>query len=419
MATAKIVYRETKIKSNGEVPLYLRVIKNRKAGFVSLGYSVLPKHWDTKNNKVKPNHPNSAYLNAFLTSKLSEAEGVSLECELTSKHVTTRSLKYKLLGVEPPSFIKFVTAALERQKLTEKEGTYRKNHAIIGKLKKYLEDKDLLFASMDVAWLKKYEVYLAQDRKNSINTIHTNLKVIRKYFNEAVDESLIPYESSPFLRYKLKSAPVSKEYLTEKELRAFDKVKFSPDSICNLHRDMFVFAAYSAGLRISDILLLRWLNFDGTHLNVTTHKTGAEVSIFLPTRALEILRKYKPKKDDPEAFIFPCLDKKIDYSDKRTLFLAIATFNTKINNSIHDIASLSKVNKDFSFHSSRHCFAVNALKKGMRIEYVSKLMTHSSIRTTQIYAKIVNNDLDVAMKLMNTPVTKPKPVVKKTAAISA
>jgi integrase len=414
MATTKIVYRETKIKANGEVPLYLRVIKNRKAGFVSLGYSVLPKHWDAKNNKVKPNHPNSTYLNAFLTSKLANAEGISLETELTSNDVTTRKLKQKILGIEPPSFIKFVDAALERQKLTDKIGTYKKNKAIIEKLHKFVENKDLLFIEMDVAWLKKYEVYLAKDRKNAINTIHTNLKVLRKYFNEAVDESLVPYESSPFLRYKLKSEPVSKEFLTEKELAAFDKVKFSQASVSNLHRDMFVFAAYAAGLRISDILQLRWSNFDGTHLNLTTHKTGTEVSILLPTRALQIIKKYKPNKEDNEAFIFPCFSKDIDYSDKRTLFLAIATFNTKINNSVHEIADLAKIKKNFSFHSSRHAFAVNALKKGMRIEYVSKLMTHSSIRTTQVYAKIVNKDLDVAMKLMNTRSSNTKPVAQKT-----
>jgi len=54
-----------------------------------------------------------------------------------------------------------------------------------------------------------------------------------------------------------------------------------------------------------------------------------------------------------------------------------------------------------TFHSSRHTFATIALKKGMRIEYVSKILDHTNISTTQIYAKIINKELDKAMEIMN------------------
>ena len=58
---------------------------------------------------------------------------------------------------------------------------------------------------------------------------------------------------------------------------------------------------------------------------------------------------------------------------------------------------MAETDKKIHFHTSRHTFATRALKKGMRIEYVSKLLGHSSIKTTQVYAKIVNKDLDDAM----------------------
>ena len=60
-----------------------------------------------------------------------------------------------------------------------------------------------------------------------------------------------------------------------------------------------------------------------------------------------------------------------------------------------------ELKKKLNFHTSRHTWATSALRKGMRIEYVSKLMTHSNIKTTQIYAKIVNSELDNAMDIFN------------------
>ena len=52
-----------------------------------------------------------------------------------------------------------------------------------------------------------------------------------------------------------------------------------------LHRDMFVFASYTGGLRISDVLKLQWKDFDGTHLNVVIKKTGSQVSIKVPNKS--------------------------------------------------------------------------------------------------------------------------------------
>jgi integrase/recombinase XerD len=65
------------------------------------------------------------------------------------------------------------------------------------------------------------------------------------------------------------------------------------------------------------------------------------------------------------------------------------------------IATKAKIEKKISFHTSRHTFATRALRKGMRIEYVSKLIGHSNIKTTQIYAKIVNEELDEAMDVFD------------------
>jgi integrase/recombinase XerD len=126
------------------------------------------------------------------------------------------------------------------------------------------------------------------------------------------------------------------------------------------------------------------------------------VSVKVPNKALEIIELYKPEKKDfnPDNYIFPFFSNEIEYTPV-SLFQAISSRTANINSDLKDIAKLTKINKNLSFHSSRHTWATRALRKGMRIEYVSKLMGHSSIKTTQIYAKIVNSELDKAMDVFN------------------
>ena len=67
------------------------------------------------------------------------------------------------------------------------------------------------------------------------------------------------------------------------------------------------------------------------------------------------------------------------------------------------MTKLAKITKQISFHTARHSWAVRALQKGMRIEYVSKLMGHASVKNTEVYAKVLNEELDKAMEVFNSP----------------
>ena len=115
---------------------------------------------------------------------------------------------------------------------------------------------------------------------------------------------------------------------------------------------------------------------------------------------MALYASYNPKKKDSD-FVFPLLKNSIDYSDATTLFKAISSNTAHANKNLKLIANKAEISKSISFHSSRHSFATRALRKGIRIEYVSKLLGHSSIKTTQIYTKIINSELDNAMDIFN------------------
>jgi site-specific recombinase XerD len=91
----------------------------------------------------------------------------------------------------------------------------------------------------------------------------------------------------------------------------------------------------------------------------------------------------------------------LDMKNEREVDSAISSATAYINKNLKIIAKGAGIEKSVSFHTSRHTWATRALKKGISIDKVSKLMGHAAIRETQIYAKIVSSELDKAMDVFN------------------
>jgi integrase/recombinase XerD len=396
MSSIKIILKKDKVNKKGEAPLYLRIIKDRKAKFVSLGIKINPKDWNPELSRVRKSYPNSQRMNNYIAHKIAEAEGVALEMETNSKFVSPKSIKQNIMGISSVSFLRYFERYIESLFKNGKFSTHTKVKNVFSKLKAYLDNNDLMFDELTVTFLKNYETYLSEQSGNSVNTIHSNLKVIRKLIYDGIREDLFPYEKNPFLKMKLKTENTIKVFLTEDEIKKIEDLDLSEKSRLNLSRNLFVFATYAGGLRFSDILRLKWKDYDGDRILISTQKTKNTVSIKLPNTAKEIIQNYKSDMPIDENYIFPVLKNDIGYSPK-SLYNAFVSHNSQINLHLKEIAKMAEINKHVHFHTSRHTFATRALKKGMRIEYVSRLLGHESIKTTQIYAKIVNRDLDDAM----------------------
>ena len=400
MASIKLLLKTNKKTETGHYPLYLRVIQDRKTRFISLGIKLVKSQWDEANQRVKKSHPNSARVNALISKKKAEVEAVTLEMDIEGTAMSKNSFQI-VKGKSKYDFFQYADDYLARIESKGKVGTYRRAKYTLEKLKTYHNSQSLPFKEITVSYLKNYEQYLADILGNQPNTIHSNFKIIRTVLNSAVNEDLMLRDKNPFYKFKIKSTPTTKAFLTEKEIEAMDQLKLEKGTNLFDHRNMYVFATYAGGLRISDMLNLKWSNFDGTHITVATLKTGSTVSIKVPSRALEILGLYSTEKNNPKHFIFPVLQKDFDKLTPNAKHLAIASATALINKNLKTIAKRAKIEKSISFHTSRHTFGTRALRKGMRIEYVSKLMGHSTIKETQIYAKIVNEELDKAMDIFD------------------
>jgi len=397
MSSVTVIFKKDKKKFNGESPLFIRLTKNRSSAFISLDIWLKEDLWDEKNKRVKVKFPNSGRANSHIAALLSKAQSKMLE--LSDPTIPISDIKKALTIKKTDSFLDYFQEYLGGLDSTEYYNTRRKSVSMLKKLKLYLKGRTLTFGGLSVDFLKGYVKYL-QKLGNSNNTIHSNLKVFKMLCNKAVKEGVIELQNNPFTRFEFKWENVEKIFLTEEEVLAIQKVELKADSVMNVHKDLFVFASFTGGIRVSDLLTLRWEDFDGVNISLFVLKTKSHLSIKVPNIALKILNKYR-MENPTTGYIFPILDEELNTSAQDVLKRQISAKTALINKNLKIIAGKANIVKRVSVHTSRHTFGTLALKKGMNIAHVSKLMAHSNIATTMAYAKIVNKDLDDAMEVFN------------------
>ena len=399
MATIKMLLKKNKQKANGEYPLYMRITEKGKPKYISVGISLLEKQWDEHKELVK-SHSSKTRFNAKISQLLSNARNTSIDQELKGKTVTSSTIKNSIIGKSPSSLSQYFEKYLVELESKEKIGTLDKAGAVYRKFKKYNRDANIDFIQMNYDFIERYESYLRIELGNSTNTIHSNLKIFRMLFNRAEKQGIIDHDQNPFHQYVLKTEKTTKEYLSKVELSSLVKLVIPKGSRLDHCRNIFIFASYAGGIRVSDILQFKWKNFNETHISITMQKTTEQISVKLPNKALEIIELYREVETVSEHYIFPFLRNEHPYTAIE-LYKAIKSKTALVNKGLKEIARRANIEKRVSFHTSRHTYATLALSLGMPIEYVSKLMGHSNIKVTQQYAKLINKDLDDAMDVFN------------------
>ena len=400
MSSIKLILRKNKLDKSGEAPLYLRVIKDRKTKFISLSLKLDPNQWDEDKQKVKKNHSNSARLNAYISKKVADAKGEVADLERRNLSTSARKLKEAIKGKPLTNFFEYSYNRCEKQKDTLAFSTYNTYKNYLKKFETFVGHRDFMFEDITVTTLKDYASYCSSKLGNNNTTINFSLKIMQIMFKEAQREDLIPIDLFPFNKFKVKKEMSTRRYLTAEQFQGFMDLEVSSQYKAQVIKDMFIFSVFVGGLRFGDMIELKWKNYDKKAGRITKiiRKTGRQHSVKMGQKAIDILENYSHKDQKQEDIIFPFAG--IDdayFTDKehRSLLTGRAT----ALNSMY----LKKMGEELelpfklSFHISRHTFATRALNNGMRIEHVSKLMDHSDIGITQVYAKIISSELDNAV----------------------
>ena len=172
--------------------------------------------------------------------------------------------------------------------------TYNKCHSHITKFKKFIGKDQFSVSHLTYELLLRYENYLREDLGNSINTVTTNMKTLKELTAEMYEEFRLDTRNNPFRKYKMKSTPTERPCLSEREYFRVRNLKLIMQGKLYDARQLFVFES-ETGIRISDILKLRWQNYDGHYIQIIMDKTDRQLKI--PASDLV--------KDDIERQAFP------------------------------------------------------------------------------------------------------------------
>ena len=400
MASVKLVLRTKQEDQTGHCPLYIRVIKDRKAKFLTTGQKLKPSEWDEAKQKVKKNHPNSTRLNAYLSQIIADAEGQVADVSRKKESFSAKNLKEAIKGKESTLFFDYAFKRLEKVNGSISILTYRKYKLHLEKFQKYVDEKEFYFEDLTTVLLNDYITYCYSTLKNKNNTVVTNIRSIMKFYNDAIAEDVVSINLYPFNKIKTKKDSSKIKFLQKDEIESLKKIELEKGTLKAKFRDMFVFCIYAGGLRMSDVISLQWkhINFEESKLSKTIRKTRHLHSFKLVPPALEILKKYKTENNTDENFIFSLVKNEAEFlKNEHHAISEIQRISLNINREFRDLSKRLELNNGLTFHMSRHTFATNALNNGMRIEHVSKIMDHSSIRVTEIYAKVINTELDASM----------------------
>lgn len=217
------------------------------------------------------------------------------------------------------------------------------------------------------------------------------------------NEPLISRDKNPFLKLKIKNTVTQKESLAEKEIEQIRKVILvAPTQQKQIDaRNYYLFSFNNAGIRISDLIQLKFKNIIGERLHYEMGKTGHFKSIKLNTESKAIINLYKKRNSKPDDFIFPLLKNDEDYSDAEYLRKQLESKSACINGDLKKLAESAKLNKRLHFHSSRHSFANIARMKKADLYSISKALGHKSLKVTEMYmASFDEEALDETMKMV-------------------
>ena len=378
--------RESRLNKKGETRILAVLFQGKKTKELSTGVSVKPKHWEKSRQKISVKDKSYQVKNSKLKKFLSDLETVIDEQQILNKSVTLDQIVQSFKGESSsdPLLVDYLRKYIDSNPNKLKSGTLMYYSTCLERIKDFSPKVKL--SGIDEKYLGSFESHLKTKHSNKQNTVFNRLKVLRKILLVARREGLI--NSNPFEFYKIKTEETTRDYLSIDELKKLISLTNLPPSY-ELVRDMYVFSAFSGGIRFGDISTLSKFNLsikeNEYRLELKTSKTNKLISFRLPSQSIELIRKYDGQ--GPGDYLFPILPKEVDENNSRKL---ISAKNAYFNKVLKLLAKKASIDKHITFHTARHTWATISLSEGIQTEIVGDILGHKDLKTTQIYTNILD-----------------------------
>jgi integrase len=402
MVKTMIYIKKDKVKRNGSYPIYIKVIYNRKSFTISTGKSIPEDRWrETDNLRRLLRQDKERVLKEYIDLYVLKIEKIHNQLERFNDVISIQEFKLKVLGKEieevKPNLLKIIDEHnLHFAKLVE-IGERSK-----ASLQKYARVKDLIrlfnlktfgheniqIDKINSTYIYNLESYLKFEsefkgklgiKNNSVVKYFKNLKTICNY---AIKMELI--DKNPFNAYSGKIKVIEATYLTEEELERIESKVFKIDRLERV-KDIFLFSCYTGYAPVDALKLTRKNIIQDADKNLwiktNRQKTGTKANVPILPQVLKIINKYQ--------------------FESETLLPKIS--NQKMNAYLKEIAEIIGVDKNLTWYVARHTFATTVtLGNGIKIENVSSMLGHTTIKQTQHYAKVLDASVSQDMQKLMT-----------------
>lgn len=387
--------RKSRLNQQGEANLFLRITVNYKRAEFSIQRKIRPEKWCSIKGRVKGSSLNSKALNHYLDELVSKAYKIHSKLVLKKKPFTAETIKHKMLNTERIN--KTLLQVYDEHNVQIEQligleysyGAYRRHIRTRDHLADFVQKeykmKDIFLKEIDLKFINRFHHFLKTQKIGNQNTVTKYVVNFKKIMRIAVANNWV--NQDPFYHWKAKWKKVERDILTELELRSLIEQEFDIPRLAQI-RDIFVFSCFT-GLAYVDVKKLSSnhivLGLDGKRwIKIKRSKTDSRSVVPLLPTSEAILSNYK---DHP-------------LTKGNGLLLPVIS-NQKTNAFLKEIATVCKIQKNLTFHLARHTFATTVtLANGVPIESVSKMLGHQSLKTTQIYAKVIDKKLMEDMEVV-------------------
>lgn len=371
----------------------MRITVNGKKAEMATNRYVDPERWNPEGGFVKGSKTEFKQLNEYLDLIRSKVYSAQRDLIEQNQPVTALGLRNIVQGTTTSQRTVLEVFRYHNKLMKERipednsPSTLIRYETTLNHVAEFIKYKykvdDLYLTSLNHEFITNLEHYLRTVRKCNHNSSVKYIKNFKKIIRLAIKNDWL--SKDPFFNYKVSVKPVKREFLDLEELTKLENKEFHIQRLEQV-RDIFIFSCYT-GLAYKDVQDLTPDNLrtgiDGEQWIFTERaKTSVKSNVPLLPKAILIIEKYK---DSPENSV------------KGKLLPVIS--NQKMNAYLKEIAVLSEIKKNLTYHLARHTFATTiTLTNNVPIETVSEMMGHKSIKTTQIYAKVIDKKVSEDMK---------------------
>ena len=381
--------RSNYVNKEGKTSVMLRIyLNNERLSLGSTGISVKSSQWDKEKERIKGRTTEALNTNLQLDNIASGLQSIFRRIEM-SDVVSLERIKSEFLGKKEEIdtlmqlFEKHNGDVAKQVGVSVGKATLQKYNVCKRHFSEFLEKQykrsDLKLTELTYVVIREFDLYLRTEVGQNPNTATKTMKTFKTITLLGQKMGVLLHD--PFMNHRFHIEPVNRGFLTDEEILLIANKDLGISRL-ELVRDIFIFSCFT-GLAYIDVSNLTPDHIvtlgDKQWIMTQRQKTSVETNVLLLDIPKAIIAKYGGKTYR-NGKLFPMLT------------------NQKTNSYLKEIADICGIKKNLTFHLARHTFATMSLSKGVPMESVSKMLGHTNIRTTQIYARITNKKIEHDME---------------------